>query len=298
VSRDAVLMTLVLGLFAPVTWLSAWALGWLPGLAGGRGEGGRSGCELERRRWLGIWLPLVPPAVTLALLVGWALQEPRQTDEILRPLAPLCVVPAALIGLRAIQRAVRALRQPAVTPLAATVGILQPRVVLHPRLRDVLDGPALDAARAHEQAHVRHRDPLRIWLAQLATDLQWPSAAARRRLSDWRNALELARDEEARLHGAAGADLASAVVTVAGLMPPAAPPTALAFLTRAERSLIDRVRRLLAPLSVAPPRVAQGTTGVGSLAFAFGLLATAAVGLAIGFEYGDALVRALPLIVQ
>jgi hypothetical protein len=36
-----------------------------------------------------------------------------------------------------------------------------------------------------------HRDPLRIWLAQLATDLQGSSPGARERLSWWMAALGL-----------------------------------------------------------------------------------------------------------
>ena len=80
---------------------------------------------------------------------------------------------------------------------AATVALLRPRVVVCETFGAQLDEHALAAALAHEQAHARHRDPLRIWLAQIVTDLQWPLSGARARFEQWLFALELARDEEA-----------------------------------------------------------------------------------------------------
>jgi hypothetical protein len=102
-------------------------------------------------------------------------------------------------------------------PLAATIGLLRPRVVLAPQVREQLDAAALRAVTAHEEAHARHRDPLRLWMAQLATDLQWPLPSARRRFLAWRVALELARDDEAVARGVDGGDLAAGLLAVARL---------------------------------------------------------------------------------
>jgi hypothetical protein len=77
-------------------------------------------------------------------------------------------------------------------------------VVVSPALAEVLDPAALRAVHEHESAHARHHDPLRIWLAELAADLQWPSPSARARLQSWPETLELARDDEARERGAQG----------------------------------------------------------------------------------------------
>src|SRR5204862_92527 len=88
------------------------------------------------------------------------------------------------------------------------------RVFIAPELSARLDERALHAALEHEMAHARHRDPLRLWLAQIATDLQWPLVAAQQRFTDWRNALELARDAEA-CERVEGSDLAAAPAAAA-----------------------------------------------------------------------------------
>ena len=172
-------------------------------------------------------------------------------------------------------------------PPIATVGLLRPRVVIADGLDDTLDPEAMAAALAHERVHVRRRDPLRIWLAQLATDLQWPNPSARQRFQRWLASLELARDEEARLEGASGADLAAAVVAVAK-MERLEPGTVMAALTGAEASLKSRIRRLLDPL----PPDDVGRSRIVAVAVVLSL----AAGVLAGVEYGDVLLRALPFI--
>lgn len=282
-SRELVLATMVLVLCGAGAWLASW----VPAAseAGDRRE--PSGRWLEARSWRRIWLTLLPAAIALATMFGWALQEPGVTDERLRPTAVLVVVPIGLLWLRGALRACLAVRSPREMPPIATVGLWRPRVVVAEDLRGTLDPAALGAALAHERVHVRHRDPLRIWLAQIATDLQWPSPSARRRFERWLTSLELARDEEARLGGASGEDLAAAVVSVAR-MPWRPLGAAIAGLTSAETSLASRVHRLLAPMppdrgrrSVLPPLV---------------VLAVLVASVAIGVAYGDYVLRAMPFI--
>jgi len=282
-NRDLVLATLIVAVCGSAIWLA----GWLPAHPGGAAE--ESGRAAERRAWLALWLPLVPAAAALAALTGWALQEPRLTDEVLRPLAPLFVAPVAAVWLRAAWRARRALARPRVPPLAATIGLFRPRIAIDPRLSRELDAAARAAVLAHEEAHRRHRDPLRIWLAQIATDLQWPSQRAAARFLGWRRALELARDEEARAGGVDGEDLAAALVGAARLAHGRA-PSPVATLIDAEQALVLRVGRLLAPLRTPPaPRWLLGLAFAGSLA----LLTGSAI---FGLAHGDLLVRALPLV--
>ncbi|HXJ19044.1 MAG TPA: hypothetical protein VMT03_02340 [Polyangia bacterium] len=280
-NRDLVLAAAILALCGSVVWLA----GWLPARAGDASESGRAA---ERRTWLWLWLPLLPAAVGLAALAGWALQEPRCTDEILRPLAPLFIAPVGLVWLRAATRALRSLARSPVAPVAATIGLLRPRVAVDPRLARDLDGPALAAALAHEQAHRDHHDPLRIWLAQIATDLQWPSAPARTRFEAWRQALELARDEEARAGGVAGEDLAAALVGAVRLSQRTR--VAAATLVDPGQTLALRVDRLLAPLR-AP--AAQRWRSRLALAGSLALLGAATL---FGLTHGDLLVRALPIV--
>src|SRR5262249_39106329 len=155
-----------------------------------------------------------PAAVALLVVVGWALREPDDTDEILDPLMLVAAVPGAIVAARTVARALRSamIRAP---PLAGTDGLFCPPVPIDPSLTAVLEADELDAVRAHDLAHAHHRDPLRIWVAQVVADLQWPSPSAALRLRQWLHALELARDEEAREHGIEGASLAAAVVNVA-----------------------------------------------------------------------------------
>jgi hypothetical protein len=282
-NRDLVFATLVLGLCGSVTWLAGWLLG--RDLDVRQGESGRAA---ERRRWRRLWLPLVPAAVALAALVGWTIQEPHWTDELLRPSALLCVVPLALVWLRAAARAACALAPPRLPPVAATFGLLRPRVVVDASLRRRLDPLSLDAAFAHERAHARHRDPLRIWLAQIATDLQWPSPAAQHRFGAWTETLELARDEEVRASGVRGEDLAEALVAAVRIAQESF-SAAAARLTGPERTLVERIDRLLRPLRDGP---FDDRRWLFPLAFLTALTAATVFGVA----RGDLLVRALPLI--
>jgi len=282
-NRDLVLATLVVALCGSAIWLA----GWWPARRGGRAE--ESGRVAERRNWLALWLPLVPAAAALAALAGWAMQEPRLTDEILRPVTPFFVAPIAALWLRAAWRAGRALAHPRVPPLAATLGLLRPRIAIDERLSRDLDATAGQAVLAHERAHCRHRDPLRIWLAQIASDLQWPSPRAAARFEGWRQALELARDEEARDGGVDGEDLAAALLGAVRLAQrrvasPAAP------LVDGEQALVLRVGRLLAPLR-APS--AQPWRARLALAGSLALLTAATI---FGLGHGDLLVRALPIV--
>jgi hypothetical protein len=274
VSRDFVLAALVL--------IVCGALAWAPGLLPAAAR------RSERATWRRLWGPLLPAAAALALLVGWALQEPSTTDELLRPVAALAALPAALVWARAAWRASRALCARVDAP-AAVVGLLRPRVRIDARLGALVSPAGLAAARAHEEAHARHRDPLRIWLAQLATDLQWPFGGAAARFAAWLEALELARDDEARRAGARGEDLAEALVGAARLTAAPARPAALARLDGPGGALAARVDRLLAPLETEPGPARGGVT---FLAIAATLLTAAW----LGFAHGDVALRALPFV--
>ena len=109
----------------------------------------------------------------ISVLIGWAIMEPATSDEPL-PFSAL-VISGLFVGLwlRALIRATRALRSHPPVP-AGTIGLCRARAVFSDELVARLDADAMVAAHAHEAVHVRHRHPLRIWLAQLITDLQWP----------------------------------------------------------------------------------------------------------------------------
>lgn len=240
---------LLLGLLLP---LFAGPLGWVWGAFCPRVALHRSGRTTERVRWRALWRPAWAPAATIAALVGWAVDEPEQAES----LHLACVVvgiPVALVWLRAGSRAVLALLLSGhTTGPAIAVGLLSARVRVDEAFMHGLDADEQQAVLAHEHAHARKGDPLRIWLAQIVTDLQWPMPAARARNADWRASLELARDEEARLDGADGAALASAILK--SLRSAHSQPAAVATLVGAEEVLTERLRRNLDTEVVAVSR--------------------------------------------
>lgn len=253
----------------------------------------------ERRAWLQLWLPVIPTLVVAAWLCGWALREPDPVhDHVDSSWLVAACLPFAVIVFRAALRAAWALlREPAELPIC-TVGLWRPRVLFSPLLARTLDEEQVRAAWEHEQAHVRHRDPLRIWLAQTATDLQWPWPWARERFDAWLEILECARDDEARCHGASGVDLAAAVVATARHFSAALEsygargisPIDAALLGDA-RSLHTRITRLLSPL----PDIAgtQAWLRYGDTAVAVVLATLAAVACALGAVYGELILHPL-----
>ncbi len=260
-----------------------------------RQAGGVTPAIAERRAWRRIWLPLVPTLVVAAWLCGWALRQPDPVrGHVDRALLVAACLPFALVAIRAAARSLRALvREPVPLPVC-TAGLLQPRVVFSPFFARTLDDAQIRAAWEHEQAHVRHRDPLRIWLAQIATDLQWPWPWARERFDAWLQVLEWARDDEARSRGASGVDLAAAVLATARQFAPggrqAAPDAALAG---DAGSLQLRIGRLLAPLPVGGASKARAGSGDRVAAAAAGALVVTAIVLVVasGALYGNAVLH-------
>lgn len=243
-----------------------------------------SACGLERECWRGLWMPLVPAALVLFALAGWALLEPDNAERLPNILL-VAAIPFAWVWLRAAARALVSLIEPVRVSTAATVGVLKPRIVVSREFERTLDACALSAAVGHEERHRRHRDPLRVWLARVATDLQWPGPSARRRLDRWRYALELARDEEARITGIEGADLAAAIIAAVRL--DSATTSSCVSITGDPTMLQERIVRLLAPLT--------GATGDDSRHARIRPWAMVVPPLAVlsGAIFGEAIVRAL-----
>ena len=174
------------------------------------------------------------------------------------------------------------------TGIYAAIGLRWPRVVIDPRLRAALDPAALHAVEAHESAHARHRDPLRIWLAQLITDLQWPLPNARVCFETWLKSLEMLRDDEARRAGVDGADLAAAVIAAARF---GIARGAEARITGDGTDLATRVDRLLQPLQSEPP-AGSSSTGLFVMPLLCGMAALA--GASFGEVAMGVLVNTLP----
>jgi hypothetical protein len=244
-------------------------------------------CEHERAAWIRLWRPLLPVLLIAAWLVGWALSSPDPVPAHVGVVVFAGCAPFALLFARAALRALWALGCESTTPGIATVGLCRPRIHISAELAALLDPRELHAAIEHERAHQRHHDPLRIWLAQLVTDLQWPRAAAALRFKTWLIALEQARDEEARRQGADGADLAAAVLSSLRYETGRA-QGACAALTGDSAALRERIARLLQPLP--PPAKPQGLS---ARTLASLLIPLLSVALMLGVAFGGRIVGAL-----
>jgi hypothetical protein len=226
-----------------------------------------------------MWMPAVPAAIALSMLLGWAAMEPDDAEWLPLPMIGLSAL-FAIVWMRALIRAGKSAAQRRSRMAAGTVCLWRPRTILATAFVARLDADEVHAVYAHEAAHVRHHDPLRIWLAQLITDLQWPWPGARRRFDEWRRVLELARDEEARDAGIDGADLASAVLV--GAQWPTVAPRGAALIDSCAR-LEDRIARLLGPLPAdTPERLVAPTVLV---------MATCLLSVVSGARFGETLMQ-------
>lgn len=242
--------------------------------------------QLERLHWFALWFPTAPALIVAAWLCGWALSQPDPVPGHIGRLIFVACVPFVVVTVRAVARAAWSLWRSPGHYAFATVGLLRPRIVVAPELTRLLDEGAIQAALAHERAHLQHRDPLRIWLAQFVTDLQWPWRSAERRFKCWLAALEHARDDEARAAGIEGADLAAAVI---GSLRFQLASTAMeATLIGEPHALPARIARLLQPIPETPPhRETPDIVVIGSL------LASVLLALGLGIAWGERLIAPL-----
>lgn len=264
-------------LFGVVVWASA----------AGRSER-KQARTTELRAWWRLMWPLFAGTLVVAFLAGWALQEPDPADEWVTFELFLLAALVWTIMLRAFARAFRSVVSARCfqAPIA-TVGLFQCRTVVSEAFEKAASPEVLAAALAHEAAHMRGRDPLRIWMAQLAADLQWPIPHARRRFRSWAHALEMQRDDEAVLSGASPTALAESILLAAKLCTSRkAHPTAA--ITGQGDGLGLRVRRLLADQAARRPACPPWFW------IRTACLATIAVSAALGAAYGDAFLLLLP----
>jgi beta-lactamase regulating signal transducer with metallopeptidase domain len=147
----------------------------------------------------------------------------------------------------------------------------------------------IEAALEHERAHARHRDPLRIWLAQLASDLQWPWPQARARLQQWLAALEPARDKEACAAGVDGTDLAETILVSARFSGEENLSIQAALISE-PATLKERITLLLNPVTEASEETNPASRLLPWL-LPPGLLLAAALGAVFGESVVDAVLR-------
>jgi len=160
--------------------------------------------------------------------------------------------------------------------------LLRPRVYLGRPVVELLSPAEMQAALAHEMAHVRSFDNLKQLLLK---SLRWPGAFETLigSISTWVHASEAAADEEAVAAGAMALDLSSALVKMGRIARGNIPtPQILASQFTpyaAASSLPARIARLERLLEDGPPVVKVRPLGNGTifaLSLAAGILAYAA----------------------
>jgi hypothetical protein len=109
----------------------------------------------------------------------------------------------------------RVVRVPTGAPLCHAVGHLRPRVLVSDAVWHALPVDEREAVLAHEDAHLRRRDPTADLLLAVLGVVAWP-ASARTWRARWRTAAEGSADADAASRTDPGA-LASALVRVARL---------------------------------------------------------------------------------
>lgn len=100
-------------------------------------------------------------------------------------------------------------------PLAFTVGLLRPQIVLSYGMISSLTQEELRAALFHELSHVRSRDPLRLAVARFLADALWFLPVARSLTQDFVDVVEEGADDWAVGATRQPVDLASALVKTA-----------------------------------------------------------------------------------
>ncbi len=237
----------------------------------------------EGAAWRRLWLPSLLPALCGMVLLGSAVAFPEEPQGF-GPTQIAASIPFLIVIARSLLRAVRGLRTTRSEP-AQVVGLIRCHVRIAPEFRAALSRSELHAVVLHEHAHARHFDPLRIWLARIVTDLQWPFRGAPERYRMWLHELELARDAEACSAGADGLDLASALVKAAGTRSSQGSVGAALKATE-ETSLRERLRRLVDEAFVLHTKPARPWTTLV-------VLWLLGIAFAVGIRYGQFIVPLL-----
>lgn len=99
-------------------------------------------------------------------------------------------------------------------PVALTVGLIAPRIIVSSGLISALDDEELEAVVLHEQSHLEHRDPLRLLAARALAAAVFYVPAARALARRHEAAVELAADEYTIVRQGHALALSSAMLRV------------------------------------------------------------------------------------
>lgn len=213
--------------------------------------------------WGLTYQPVTSPAFTGFILLGlvasatwaggrglWAWWRTRRLLARSALYSPGCwpTLDAALAALPHAQQRLRTLTT--AHPVACTVGLWRPQIVLSTGLIAALSATELGAVLGHEWGHVHHRDPRRRALLRFCSDLVWFVPIVRVLAQDSARVMEDAADDMAVALTQQPLDLAAALVKTAQAQAQLrwSPAPALG----GEHTVTARVERLLAIAPAQP----------------------------------------------
>ncbi|WP_187274087.1 M56 family metallopeptidase [Paenibacillus sp. N3.4] len=132
-----------------------------------------------------------------------------------------------------------------VVPIALTLGIIRPRIILSTALLELLEEDELQAVLEHERFHLKHRDPLAIFLLSMLAISMWYIPLYRWVLDKYKIIIEIMADQFAlsRIHHVT--DLGGALIKM--LKQGQAPHTSVSYASFAETSINVRILHILEP---------------------------------------------------
>ncbi|NEW07521.1 M56 family metallopeptidase [Paenibacillus sp. SYP-B3998] len=130
-------------------------------------------------------------------------------------------------------------------PVALTLGVIRPRVVVSTGLLQMLDHRELEAVMEHEKFHVKHRDPLAIFLLSMLSVAMWYFPLFRWVLDKYKIIIEIMADQFALSKRCTTAELGSALLKM--LKFGKAPHPSVSYASFAETSINLRIIHILEP---------------------------------------------------
>jgi beta-lactamase regulating signal transducer with metallopeptidase domain len=130
-------------------------------------------------------------------------------------------------------------------PIAMTIGLWKPQIILSTGLMDMLEQSELQAVIEHEKCHMRHRDPLAIFLLSMISKAMWYIPIFAWMADKYPILIELRADKYAIIQMKQSADLGSALLKLLKQAP--TPHISLSHASFAETSMNVRIKHILDP---------------------------------------------------
>ncbi|MFC5450492.1 M56 family metallopeptidase [Paenibacillus aestuarii] len=132
------------------------------------------------------------------------------------------------------------------TPVALTLGVLRPQIVLSTGLIDMLDPSELEAVMEHERFHLMQRDPLAIFLLSMLSISMWYIPMFRWVRDKYKIIIEIMADRFAMSITCSAQDLGSALLKMLKQQGRAPGPN-VSYASFAETSINLRILHILEP---------------------------------------------------